>query len=177
MANLQRVEHARPLRCAEPRACSTRTWANGQSPEAGWKPASRIESYPTNIADCLIAAGIATISAITLVTAIISPPNSADALAYHMPRVVYWAQSGTVSFFPTFYYAQISLQPLAEYFTLHTYILSGSDRFANLVQWLGSFGCLIGVSLIARLLGAGTKGQLFAALFCATLPNGILQAS
>src|SRR5438445_10310265 len=29
-----RVEHARPLRCAEPRACSTRTWANGQSPEA-----------------------------------------------------------------------------------------------------------------------------------------------
>ena len=52
-------------------------------------------SYPA--LDCLIAAGIAVVMGVTLATALVSPPNSADAMAYHMPRVVYWAQAGSVA--------------------------------------------------------------------------------
>lgn len=127
--------------------------------------------------EAAISAVIAAIVVAIGVTAWLSAPNSYDALAYHMPRVVYWAQSGSVGFFPTSYFTQISLQPLAEYIMLHTYALSGGDRFVNLVTAGAFLGCIAGVSSIAAAFGAGSKAQAWSALFCATLPNAILQAS
>jgi Dolichyl-phosphate-mannose-protein mannosyltransferase len=150
------------------------------------KPAARERSIPQPLtvvsprlawADWWMIVGSGFIWLCVGMAAFVSPPNGSDQLQYHLPRVVQWAERHSVSFFPTHYYAQLFAPPLAEWMMLHSYILSGGDRFVGLVQWLAFSGSAICVSLIARELGSGIRGQIVAAVFCVTLPQGILGAS
>jgi len=104
-------------------------------------------------------------------------PNQWDSLVYHLPRVDHWVQDRTVAFYPTGIVRQLFNPPLAEFAILHLRMLGGDDRWSNAPQWLAMAGCLVGVSAIARRLGATSRGQLFSAVVCATIPMGILQAS
>ena len=111
------------------------------------------------------------------IVALMSPPNTYDAMVYHMPRVAMWAINETVEFYPTHVYQQLFMPPWAEYAMLHTFILSGGDRFVNLVQWLALLGSALAVSGIASSLGAGVRGQVYAVVACVTIPQGVLEGS
>jgi hypothetical protein len=110
-------------------------------------------------------------------TAVIAAPNTWDAMSYHMSRIAQWMTNRDVANYPAFYSAQLFLSPWSEYAMLHLDLLYGGDRLVNLVEWASMVGTVIGASLIAKRLGAGTRGQIFAAVACATLPEGILEAS
>jgi len=121
--------------------------------------------------------GVSLIFAAVGLIAIVSPPNNWDSMTYHMSRVAHWMQNRSVEHYPTSYVPQLYHPPGAEFAIMHFQIISGGDRFANLIQWLSMVGSAIAVSLIAKQLGANLRGQVFAAVFAATLPMGILQGS
>lgn len=94
-----------------------------------------------------------------------------------MSRVVHWIQYRSIAFYPTYNLPQLFHPPFAEYAIAHFQILSGTDRYANSVQWLSLIGSVIAVSSIASELNTNARGQVFAAVFAVTIPMGILQAS
>ena len=106
-----------------------------------------------------------------------APPNTYDSLNYHMPRVAHWAHNHSVAHYATGVDRQDSFAPVAEYSVLNSYVLAGGDRLANFSDWFAMVGSVIGVSAAAALLGAPLAGQFLAAIFVATLPMGIAQAS
>lgn len=135
------------------------------------------ETAPAGKAGVYAISCISLIAAITLIIALASPPNNWDSMTYHMSRVAHWLQNGSVHHYPTNVLRQIHLSPGAELAIAHVIALGGSDNLANLVQWGAMLGSLIGVSLIAKTLGLGARGQAFSALAAATLPMGILQST
>ncbi|MEW6403119.1 MAG: glycosyltransferase family 39 protein [Chloroflexota bacterium] len=125
----------------------------------------------------LLLAGLALIIVIVGAIAVISPPNNWDSMTYHMSRVAHWIQNRSVAHYPTSFTPQLYEGPWAEFAIMHFQILTDSDRLVNLIQWFSLIGSAIGVSLLARQLRAGPRGQIFAAVFCSTIPMGILQGS
>lgn len=111
------------------------------------------------------------------IIALFCPPNTPDAMSYHMGRVVHWIQNHTVAYFPTHIPRELYYPAFAEYAILHFQLLSRGDVWANFVQWLAMCGSLTGVSLIAKELGAARRGQIICAMVAITLPMGILQAN
>ncbi len=109
--------------------------------------------------------------------AVFVPPNSWDAMTYHMGRVAHWQFNGHVAYYPTHVDRQLWTMPLAEYFILHFQVLSGSDVFANMVQWVALVGCGVAASLLAGVFGVARGGQIATALITWAIPMGVLQST
>jgi len=127
--------------------------------------------------DGLLAAAIFFSLAIIGTIAIVAPPNSWDVMEHHMPRVLFWVSNHSLRVFPTPDYTQIIQGTAAESITLNTYLLWGSDRFANMAEFLSLCGAVVAASLIAARFGAHRTGQLMAALFIVTIPEALLESS
>jgi hypothetical protein len=112
------------------------------------------------------------------VVAVVAPPNSTDALTYHLARVTQWMQQRSVAPYATSVTRQIFMPPWAEYVALHWQVLTGgSDRLAASVEWMGLAGCLVVGVGIARRLGAGLIAVGLTVLLIVTLPSAIIEAS
>jgi hypothetical protein len=134
-------------------------------------------SFPTARIDRVLLCLIGIVLLITFVIAWITPPQTADSYVYHMSRVAHWAQNHSVRPYVTGIRFQNTMSPAAEFIVLHFYVMTASDRLANLVQWFAMIGSLIGVFMIATQLGMRPSGRFFSVVFVVSLPMGIVQAS
>lgn len=143
---------------------------------AGPAPSPGLETraWPAEAWLLVPVAGIAAALGLLGVT---SAPNNFDSMTYHMSRVAHWVQNASVAHYPTHVLRQVYQTPWAEYALLQMQVACGGDRCANLVQWFAMVGSVVGVSWIARELGAGPRGQILAAVLCATIPLGLLEAA
>jgi hypothetical protein len=119
----------------------------------------------------------AALIAIVALTALVSAPNTWDAMAYHLPRVVQWIGNKGVQSYPTIDRQQLTMPPMGEYVMLHLDLLYGADRLVNLVQWFAWVGSIVGVSLATAELGGNRRAQAFAAVLATTIPTAMLAAS
>jgi hypothetical protein len=134
-------------------------------------------SRPTDWGEMILAGGVLFYLGVTALTAWLSPPNTFDSLNYHMSRVVHWAQDRAIHHYASGVEFQNTHAPGAEIAILNADVLSGSDRFANFVQWFAMLGSLMAAGGIAKMLDAGRRGQWLAAVFAVTIPVGIAEAS
>lgn len=110
------------------------------------------------------------------VMALRTVPYNWDSQTYHLPRIMHWAQNGSVEHYATNILRQVSSPVLAEFVNLHVYVLTGSDLFFNLLQCV-SF--LLGVFLIYEICGriGGRRGSCFlSALLYLSMPIGFAEA-
>lgn len=105
-----------------------------------------------------------------------TPPNNADSLAYHLPRVVAWLQQGHAGYFDAPTQRATAFPGNAELGILWTVALLGRDTLVALPQLFAELGVLACVFGCGRRLGFGRPASTFAALLTATLGQVALQS-
>jgi hypothetical protein len=113
---------------------------------------------------------------ITLAVAIVATPNNLDSLSYHLSRLGYWIQNRNVSHYATHIERSVSFSPFSEYVHLHTFLLAGSERYFQLLQWFSLVGILAIISLLTTLWNATRASARIALIFAATLPIAVLES-
>ena len=67
--------------------------------------------------------------------AALTPPNTYDALTYHLPPQIMWLQDHTIHHFPARNVRQLMMPPLAEFMGLQLFALSGGDLFHGFIEF------------------------------------------
>ncbi len=107
----------------------------------------------------------------------VSPVNNNDSLLYHMSRVAHWVQNKSLDHYPTAYEHQLRKPIWSAMAMLTLREFWGDDQPVALVQWFSLIVSLIGVSAIARKLGAHRRGQMLSAVVALSVPMAILQST
>ena len=135
----------------------------------------RSESAPRDV--LALVAGCGAFAAVTLVVAVLAPPNNWDSMTYHMARVAHWLANGSVRHYPTAYLTQLFMPPFAGYAIATMQSLAASDRWANTVQWAAYVEAALAASLVAARIGGDRRVQASAALAFVTIPMAVSEAS
>ena len=123
----------------------------------------------------LLAAGVGLTYFLGAVLILAFPQHNYDSMTYHLSRVGYWLQHGSLAPWPTPNARQTTFPINAELGLMWTILMWGSDQLTGFVQWFSALATMISIFGIARLLGANRQQGLFAALVWATFPEALLQ--
>ena len=146
---------------------------------AGTTPLARLRRFAAGmiLEEWILAGVVLLVGGVTLMLALVCPPNNWDSQTYHLPRIEHWIQNGSLEFYRTHIERQLDLPGFAEVLLLPLRLLGGGDRLLNLLQWLAGAGSVLLVGRIAALLGVSRRGVALARLAAVTLPIGILESS
>jgi len=140
------------------------------------EPEGPLRTPPASITDRLVIALLVVVLLGIAAVGLLTPIMDWDAQHYHIPRMLYWVQNGSIDHYPTANPRQLFMGPWPAFVQLHLYLLAGSDRLAHLLQWMCMVGSVALASAIARQLGGHRPAMITAAVLVATLPMGIMQA-
>jgi hypothetical protein len=163
--------HALPLICVivfAARSSPTGVLALVRGSLSGFKP--RREMLPAFYM-------LSPLAVILFLLAVAYPPTNWDSMIYHMARVAHWIQNQSIGYYPTSIDRQNWTGPGAEYLLLLVQLLAGSDRWANSVQFVGWLTCVATVPAVCRVAGLRQELRPWAAVFVATIPMALLQAT
>src|SRR4029453_18279829 len=128
--------------------------------------------------------GTARLAATTALTAVVLlllvlhvPPNTYDALQYHLTRAITWLQHGSLAPYPTPDLRETVFPPNAELLILWPMAFWAQERTAGLGQWLAWLCSGVAVSGLARRLDVPVATALLAGLAFLSFPSALLQAS
>ena len=103
-------------------------------------------------------------------------PYNWDSMTYHLPRIMFWAQNGSVAHFPTFDSRMLTSPVLAEFVNLHNYVLVGSDRFFNFVQGFSFIGIVLLIVSICKTLKLDRKVTYLACFLFMSMPIALAES-
>jgi hypothetical protein len=116
--------------------------------------------------------------AYSLALGFFTPPNDQDALGYHLARAAFWTQQEAVGYIAGAQDTRLNeFAPNSEIAMAFTMVVSGTGRFAPLVELAAALAAGLGVFGIARRLDLSMRDSLLSALFVLTLPAVALQMS
>lgn len=96
-------------------------------------------------------------------------PYNWDSMTYHLSRILFWVEHKTVSYYGTNIERQLVSPVLAEYVNLHVFLLTGSDRFFNLLQNISAYGVVLLVYELVKELGGNRHWGCIGCLLAASM--------
>ena len=123
-----------------------------------------------------VTAGLALLYACALIVG--TPPNSHDALTYHLARAAFWRQDGGVGYVTNAYDERLNVNPPNAEIVL-TFLLEvgRNERFVGFVQFSAALVLTLGVYALARAVNLSRREAAVGALLFLTLPIVLLQSS
>jgi hypothetical protein len=152
------------LACGRPRPPSARTAARHALDAA---------------ADPLVAIPLALSAAAlvyTLVVGLTTAPNDGDPLVYELTRAAFWRQHHGITNLHAAYDERIDYSPpVAETGNLAVLVLTASERYVALTQWLAVFALALGTYGVGRRIGLDRRPALWGAALVPTFPVVLTQ--
>lgn len=150
-------------------------WRKQRFPRA-WRRV-RVIFHGWGALDTIFLLSMGAIVLLILIIALVAPTNNVDAMQYHVPRALHWAQNKSLQHYPVARLAQNTRPYWAEAGILHLRVLWGNDRPVNLVQWFNMIASVLAAVGIVAIFGGNRWTRWLTAAFVLSIPIGVLQAS